>query len=79
MGGPTNALLLLAFLGLIALVILIVGVSILVVRRRKTKPVCGACGYAVAGLEALKCPECGSDLREVGIKGGRPRRAGAAT
>ena len=29
---------------------------------------CGACGYQVRGLSGLRCPECGSDLREVGIK-----------
>ena len=40
---------------------------------------CGACGYAVRGLEALNCPECGADLRTVGInrpKGGAARTAG---
>ena len=40
---------------------------------------CGACGYAVRGLEALNCPECGADLRTVGInrpKGGAGRTAG---
>lgn len=30
-------------------------------------PVCGQCGYAVRGLGGLVCPECGADLREVGI------------
>jgi|GEM_PF-3506580 len=29
--------------------------------------VCGHCGYAVRGLDSFTCPECGSDLREVGI------------
>lgn len=29
--------------------------------------VCGACGYSTRGLTELICPECGSDLREVGI------------
>lgn len=28
---------------------------------------CGGCGYCVRGIEGLTCPECGSDLREVGI------------
>jgi class 3 adenylate cyclase len=28
---------------------------------------CGRCGYAVTGLTTFTCPECGSDLREVGI------------
>jgi hypothetical protein len=31
------------------------------------EPSCGKCGYAVRGLASLNCPECGSDLREVGI------------
>src|SRR3954453_23556332 len=30
-------------------------------------PPCRACGYAVRGLPSFRCPECGSDLREVGI------------
>ena len=30
-------------------------------------PSCRACGYAVKGLPSFTCPECGSDLREVGI------------
>ena len=29
--------------------------------------VCGKCGYIVKGLTTLNCPECGSDLRDVGI------------
>ncbi len=29
---------------------------------------CGHCGYATRGLSAMKCPECGVDLREAGIK-----------
>ena len=28
---------------------------------------CGRCGYSVFGLTTLTCPECGSDLRTVGI------------
>ena len=35
--------------------------------RRVTVPSCGACGYCVIGLEGMICPECGKDLREVGI------------
>lgn len=36
---------------------------------------CGKCRYAVEGLTAMTCPECGSDLRVVGIltPGGRNR------
>lgn len=36
--------------------------------RRVSVPSCGKCGYQVEGLEALRCPECGNDLRIVGIK-----------
>jgi hypothetical protein len=32
-----------------------------------TEPSCRACGYAVRGLPSFTCPECGSDLRDVGI------------
>ena len=36
-------------------------------RRRVAEPSCGRCGYSVRGLASFNCPECGSDLREVGI------------
>lgn len=42
-------------------------------RRAVTEAVCGKCGYAVVGLPTFTCPECGSDLREVGIVRGRGR------
>ena len=35
--------------------------------RRSDGAVCGRCGYSVKGLESFNCPECGADLREVGI------------
>lgn len=35
---------------------------------------CGKCGYAARGLSTFICPECGSDLREVGIV--RPEQRG---
>ncbi len=35
--------------------------------RRVNEPVCGKCSYPVHGLETMTCPECGSDLRAVGI------------
>jgi hypothetical protein len=31
------------------------------------EPTCGRCGYIVRGINGLICPECGGDLREVGI------------
>jgi hypothetical protein len=36
-------------------------------------PTCGRCDYIVRGIEGFICPECGGDLREVGIipPGGR--------
>lgn len=37
---------------------------------------CGKCGYSARGLTTFTCPECGSDLREVGIqRSGRRGRA----
>ncbi len=40
-------------------------------------PVCAKCGYAVRGLTGLDCPECGADLREVGII--TPKQRGAVS
>ena len=40
-------------------------------RRDSLTMTCGKCGYSVKGLESMTCPECGADLREVGIKRGR--------
>jgi class 3 adenylate cyclase/predicted RNA-binding Zn-ribbon protein involved in translation (DUF1610 family) len=62
--------------------ILAVAVGVWLVRRwrsehRAADPTCGHCGYIVTGLTTFVCPECGSDLREVGIVRGssdRPRR-----
>ncbi|HEY7089210.1 MAG TPA: hypothetical protein VH518_14030 [Tepidisphaeraceae bacterium] len=31
------------------------------------QPSCAGCGYPVRGLPSFICPECGCDLREVGI------------
>ncbi|MEA2711092.1 MAG: hypothetical protein QOF78_3693 [Phycisphaerales bacterium] len=60
---------------LIALFPFVLFVIVLILARiaRKTAkppnadPACGKCGYCVRGLAELTCPECGSDLREVGI------------
>jgi len=62
-------------LTLVIALILLAGVGLLAAtwRRRKggrrqvPQPSCGNCGYPVRGLESFTCPECGSDLREVGI------------
>jgi hypothetical protein len=40
-------------------------------------PTCARCGYAVRGLMGLDCPECGADLREVGIV--TPKQRGAVS
>ncbi len=34
-------------------------------------PKCGQCGYIVRGVAGVNCPECGADLREVGIVTGK--------
>lgn len=67
-----------SFFGIFVLLLLLIGVVaggaaiVILLRRRKQAatgaPACGACGYEVAGLEQLRCPECGADLREVGIR-----------
>jgi hypothetical protein len=58
-------------------VLLLFGIGLVVVavtlggRRapgRVAQPSCGRCGYAVEGLETLRCPECGGDFRAVGIR-----------
>jgi hypothetical protein len=36
-------------------------------RTGTTEPACGRCGYFVTGLSGNVCPECGSDLRAVGV------------
>lgn len=54
-------------LGLIALVLAAVIIVLWPRGRRVSEPVCGKCSYAVQGLETMTCPECGSDLRAVGI------------
>jgi len=41
------------------------------VRRFTRASTCGHCGYQIAGLTKPACPECGSDLRIVGIAVGK--------
>jgi class 3 adenylate cyclase len=41
--------------------------------RANPEPACGKCGYVVRGLPTFHCPECGSDLRAVGIVSATPR------
>jgi hypothetical protein len=61
-------------LSLLVLLPLAVGLlAFVLVRRAATRrdqshgPTCGKCDYSVRGLTTFICPECGSDLREVGI------------
>src|SRR5258708_424025 len=42
------------------------------VRKPAAEPTCGKCSYIVKGLTTFSCPECGSDLREVGIISASP-------
>ncbi len=45
-----------------------------VLRRPVHRPAaCNDCGYPVGGLESMTCPECGSDLRVIGIAPARRR------
>ena len=63
--GPLT-MLLIVVLGLV-----VAAIAVIVVLGRRgglRRPSCGSCGYAVAGLDGLICPECGADLRDVGIK-----------
>src|SRR5687768_17026897 len=50
-------------------------------RRVGTTPHCAKCNYIVGGIDAVRCPECGSDLSADGaiVHGERPirRRSGA--
>ena len=43
-------------------------------RQAAVMPLCGKCGYCVRGVPTFTCPECGADLREVGIVGPHGRR-----
>ncbi len=60
-----------ALVGLGLLLGCVVGLGVLwyrVLRNpRDGLPTCGRCGYAVHGLTAMTCPECGCDFRQVGI------------
>lgn len=56
---------------IVVLGLVVAGIAVIVVLGRRggvRRPSCGSCGYAVAGLDGLTCPECGADLRDVGIE-----------
>lgn len=65
----------LIFILLIVLLAVVIGIVTHVSRKRAAgfgETACGQCGYNVRGLSSFICPECGGDLRDVGIvKGGR--------
>ena len=70
--GVMRASYALAPICLIVALVLVSGailISLRLLRRSApTDPVCGRCGYNVRGLPTMTCPECGSDLRDVGIR-----------
>lgn len=61
-----------AYLQMLSGMVLIIG-SLVALWRAVYRPSknelakCAACSYAVRGVESFTCPECGADLREVGI------------
>jgi class 3 adenylate cyclase/predicted RNA-binding Zn-ribbon protein involved in translation (DUF1610 family) len=62
----------------LAAIALILVIMFFVRRRRAARladPTCGSCGYIVTGLTTFTCPECGSDLRQVGIIRGSVAKA----
>ncbi len=68
--APSSSIAIIPLFLILAVVGAGVVVAILLFRRRRLgeqEPVCGKCGYLVKGLTTFTCPECGSDLREVGI------------
>ncbi|MEM9345342.1 MAG: hypothetical protein AAGB26_01870 [Planctomycetota bacterium] len=75
-----------SIIGLLFILLLVIGLvsGILLwttggARSKHNEMSCGACDYAVRGLETVFCPECGADLREVGISpraSSGPRAAG---
>jgi hypothetical protein len=67
-------LLLLGLLGLAVVKSIIAIVRVLSPEKSLKHPRCGACAYDVGGLPTWTCPECGRDLRRVGVHGTHQRR-----
>jgi hypothetical protein len=44
-------------------------------RRRVRRGLCGTCGYDLRGISSARCPECGSDFRDV-VGKAHPTNAG---
>jgi hypothetical protein len=57
----------LVILGLAAVCIRSLWLALATPSKVPTEPSCGRCGYSVTGLTTPECPECGADLRIVGI------------
>ena len=73
-------MLLLLYLYLAAALLIVVLISavayhVATLALRRHEPTCGKCGYSARGLSIPECPECGADLREVGIDMYRQPRA----
>lgn len=69
-GVPGMPIILIVLFGCFALSLTVSIIVIVLARRRGprvTQASCGHCRYPVEGLTTMTCPECGSDLREVGI------------
>jgi len=76
-----------AFIMLLILALLLVLPAVLLVREVRalraagvsdSQPVCAKCRYRMRGWGSPICPECGSDVREVGIITGSARARGFA-
>ena len=61
----------LTLMGSLLVVLITTVFAVRMIKARKRDPAvsgtCGRCGYMVRGLTTFSCPECGADLREVGI------------
>jgi len=77
MSGPLLGVGIVLLLGAVIVGAVVVSLVAAIVRWRDRVRVacCGACRYPVEGLSTFTCPECGSDLRSVGIlvQGVRPK------
>lgn len=56
-----------ATLGLFGVLIRLLIASVTLPRRMAAEAACDRCKYPIAGLAGWTCPECGADLRVVGV------------
>lgn len=61
-------LLVLALLGMLVVAVVNGILSAKRKNQQSNQPSCGGCGYPTRGISELTCPECGADLRKVGIR-----------